>query len=135
MLEDLRGKGQKILIVDDVAEQREMASSMLSALGYKTATSPSGEIAIEYLQKHSVDLVILDMIMDPDMDGLETYRKILEDHSRQKAIIASGYSKTERIRKAQKLGARTYVKKPYLMETIAVAVRDELEEIESTATR
>ncbi|MBN2468977.1 MAG: PAS domain S-box protein [Deltaproteobacteria bacterium] len=126
-IEDLKGKGQKILIVDDAPDQLELASKMLSTLGYETATAQSGEIAVRYLQKHSVELVVLDMIMDPGIDGLETYRRILEKHPGQKAIITSGYSKTERIRAAQKLGAGAYVKKPYLLEKMAVAVLDELE--------
>jgi len=126
-VEDLKGKGQKILVVDDAPDQLDLASKMLSTLGYETATAPSGEIAVRYLQKHSVDLVVLDMIMDPGIDGLETYRRIIEKHPGQKAIITSGYSKTERIREAQKLGAGAYVKKPYLLEKIAVAVLDELD--------
>ena len=56
---------------------------------------------MEYLKEHTVDLVVLDMIMDPGMDGLDTYRKILEIHPHQKAIIVSGFSETERVTKAQ----------------------------------
>jgi DNA-binding NarL/FixJ family response regulator len=67
------------------------------------------------------------MIMDPGIDGLETYRRILEIHPAQKAIIASGYSESERVKEAQRLGAGAYVKKPYLMEKMAVAVRKELD--------
>jgi DNA-binding NarL/FixJ family response regulator len=65
--------------------------------------------------------------MDPGIDGLETYRRILELHPTQKAIIASGYSESERVKEAQKLGAGAYVKKPYLMEKMALAVREELD--------
>ncbi len=70
---------------------------------------------------------MLDMIMDPGMDGLDTYRKILDVHPRQKAIIVSGYSETARVRQAQALGAGAYVKKPYLIERIGMAVRKELD--------
>jgi len=65
--------------------------------------------------------------MDPGMDGLDTYRKIVEVHPRQKAVIVSGYSETDRVRRAQALGAGAYVKKPYLLETLGLAVRNELE--------
>ena len=78
------------------------------------------------MREHSADLLILDMIMDPGIDGLDTYRKVLELHPGQKAIIASGFSETERVRKAQKLGAGAYVKKPYLLEKIGLAVKKEL---------
>jgi YesN/AraC family two-component response regulator len=66
------------------------------------------------------------MIMEPGMDGLDTYKKILEINPNQRAIIASGYSETERVREAQKLGASSYIKKPYLLEKIARVIKTEL---------
>lgn len=66
-------------------------------------------------------------VMDPGMDGLDTYRKIVEIHPRQKAIIVSGYSETDRVKRAQALGAGAYVKKPFVLETLGLAVRSELE--------
>jgi len=48
-------------------------------------------------------------------------------HPRQKAIIASGFSETDRMKKTQRLGAGTYVKKPYVLEKIGIAVRNELD--------
>jgi len=67
------------------------------------------------------------MIMDPGIDGLETYRRILELHPRQKAIIASGFSETERVRLAQDLGAGAFLRKPYILEKIGLLVRQELD--------
>jgi DNA-binding NtrC family response regulator len=67
------------------------------------------------------------MIMDPGIDGLETYKKITEWHPEQKAIIVSGFAETDRVKEAQKLGAGQYIKKPYTLEKIAVAVRTELD--------
>ena len=121
------GNGESILIVDDVEEQRDIAREILSRLGYTVITKASGEDALEYIRHHNADLVILDMIMSRGMDGLDTYKKILELHPDQKAIIASGFSETDRLKEAQRLGAGTYVKKPYLIETIAYAVREELD--------
>ncbi len=72
-------------------------------------------------------MIVLDMIMDPGMDGLDTYRKILDVHPRQKAIIVSGFSETERVRQAQALGAGAYVRKPYVQEKLGLAVRKELD--------
>ena len=100
---------------------------MLTKLNYTVASVSSGEEAVEYLKQHAVDLVVLDMIMDPGMDGLDTYRKILEIHPHQKAIIVSGFSETERVTKAQALGAGAYVKKPYVLEKLGLAVRKELD--------
>ncbi len=122
------GKGESILIVDDMEEQREIASGILSKLGYSVTSVSSGEEAVEYMKDKSIDILVLDMIMDPGIDGLETYKRILEFHPNQKAIIASGFSETDRVKGAQKLGAGTYVKKPYVLEKIGMAVRTELDE-------
>ena len=67
------------------------------------------------------------MIMDPGMDGLDTYKKILELHPEQKAIIASGFSETGRVKEVQNLGAGAYIRKPLLLEKIGIAVKEELE--------
>jgi len=121
------GKGQTVLVIDDVKEQRELLSEILTTLGYSASTVSSGEAAIEYLQNNSVDLIILDMIMDPGMDGLDAYKQILKLHPGQKAIIASGYSETNRVKEAQRLGTGKLVKKPYTLEKIGFAVKTELE--------
>lgn len=126
-IEDYTGRGEAILVVDDVEEQRKIASGMLKKLGYSVTTVSSGEEAVEYMKDHSADLLVLDMIMDPGIDGLETYKRILKLHPGQKAIIASGFSESKRVKEAQKLGAGAYVRKPYLMEKIGVAVRNELD--------
>jgi PAS domain S-box-containing protein len=124
---DYLGKGETIFVVDDVKGQRELAREMLMQLNYQVHIVSSGEEAITYLQDHRVDLVILDMIMDPGIDGLETYKRILKIHPLQKAIIVSGFSETDRVNAAQALGAGDYVKKPYLLENIGLAVRRELD--------
>ncbi len=67
------------------------------------------------------------MIMEPGIDGLDTYKRILELNPEQKAIIASGFSETDRVKETQRLGAGQYIKKPYTLEKIGVAVRAELE--------
>ncbi|MHC1725089.1 MAG: ATP-binding protein [Syntrophobacteraceae bacterium] len=122
------GNGEIILIVDDVKQQRELAERMLTKLNYEVTAVSSGEEAVEYLKQNTVDLVVLDMIMDPGMDGLDTYAKILEIHPHQRAIIVSGFSETERVSKAQALGAGTYVRKPYVLEKLGLAVRKELDQ-------
>ncbi len=120
------GNGEAVLVVDDVIEQRNIATDILKGLKYHVQAVSSGEAAVEYLKTHHADLVVLDMIMDPGMDGLETYQRILEIRPGQKAIIVSGFSETERVRKIQELGAGAYVQKPYIMEKIGVAIRAEL---------
>jgi signal transduction histidine kinase/ActR/RegA family two-component response regulator len=124
---ELSGKGESILVIDDVPEQREVAGRILETIGYAVHAVGSGEEAIEYLKQASADLLLLDMLMEPGMDGLETYRKILEIHPGQKALMVTGFSETSRVKEALKLGAGGYVKKPYLMDQIGRAVRAELD--------
>ena len=125
-IEQYMGQGESVLVVDDIAEQGEIAIKLLTRLGYEVYLVSSGEEAVEYLKGNKVDILVLDMIMTPGIDGLETFRRILEINPRQKAIIVSGFSETERVGEAQKLGAGAYVKKPYVLEKIGVAIRDEL---------
>ena len=126
-LSEYLGKGQSILVVDDVQGQRDLAEEMLNKLNYRVTSVSSGEEAVSYLKGHPVDLLVLDMIMDPGMDGLDTYKKILEIHPRQRAIIVSGFSESDRVHTAQNLGAGAYVKKPYVLEKLGLAVRLELD--------
>jgi len=124
---DYMGKGESVLVVDDLEEQRDLVAAMLSKLGYCVTTVPSGEKAVAYLRKKPTDILVLDMVMAPGMDGLETYRQILQIYPKQKAVIASGYSETDRVKEAQRLGAGQYIRKPYTLEKIGTAVKIELE--------
>ncbi len=126
-IEDYMGKGESVLVVDDVEEQREIASRILKKLGYSVTSVSSGEEAVDYMKDNSADLLVLDMIMDPGIDGLETYKRILEFHPKQRALIVSGFSETKRVKQAQRLGAGAYVKKPFLLEKIGLAIRAELD--------
>ena len=127
-VEDYKGHGETILVVGDVEEQRIIATALLQKLGYSVTAVSGGEEAVCRLEKQPFDLLLLDMIMDPGMDGLDTYKSIIEFHPHQKAIIASGFSETERVRQAQELGAGRYVKKRYSIEKLAMAVNAELRE-------
>lgn len=121
------GKGESILIVDDVKEQRDLAGDMLTKLNYRVTCASSGEEAVTILKAHKVDLMVLDMIMEPGIDGLDTFRNVLEIRGEQKAIIVSGFSETDRVKAAQVLGAGAYVLKPYTLEKLGLAVREELD--------
>jgi len=121
-----KGSGETILVVDDMESQREITCSMLERLGYKADAVSSGESAVLYLEKNTVDLVLLDMIMDPGISGRETYEKILKIHPNQKAIIVSGFAETRDVKEAQELGALQYIKKPFTLEKLGLAVKEEL---------
>lgn len=125
-VKDYMGRGERILVVDDVASQREISCRILDSLGYRAVAVASGEAAVEYLKNDSADLILLDMIMEPGINGHETYERIIANNPSQKAIIVSGFSETEDVKKTQRLGAGQYVKKPLTIERIGLAVREEL---------
>jgi CheY-like chemotaxis protein len=125
-LERLRGRGETILVVDDIQQQREIASAILTQLGYTVRTVASGEAAVDDMKDQCADLLVLDMIMESGIDGLETYRRILCHRPGQRAIITTGYSETERVSDALRLGAGQYLKKPYTIENLGMAVKEEL---------
>ncbi len=121
-----KGKREKVLVVDDDEGQQRIALQILTLLNYSGHVVGSGEEALEYLGTEKVDLVILDMVMAPGMNGCETYRRILELHPGQKAIITSGFSESSDVQQTLALGARRFIKKPYLVGNIAAAIQDTL---------
>jgi PAS domain S-box-containing protein len=125
-IEDFKGDGETILVVDDDESQRDISCKMLETFDYKTKAVSSGEETVEYLKENTVDLILLDMIMDPGINGCETYERIIKIHPNQKAIIVSGFAETADVKKAQKLGAGKYIKKPLTLERLGPILRDEL---------
>ncbi len=129
---EIEGNGERILVVDDEAQQREIGAGMLVSMGYTVDTVGSGEEAVRFLKNNRVDLLILDMIMEPGMGGLETYKKILRIHPGQKAIIISGFSENEEVMEAIGLGAGGFIRKPYTYTQLGIAVRQELQSPEES---
>jgi PAS domain S-box-containing protein len=125
-LETLRGRGERILVVDDEESQRDIATRMLTTLGYEAFEAAGGEEALGFLREQEVDLVVLDMIMEPGMGGRETWERIKALRPRQKAIIASGFTETEDVRRIQEAGAGAYIKKPYTLRKLGLAVQQQL---------
>lgn len=118
---------EKVLVVDDLETQRDMVVELLSASGYSVKSVATGREAVQYLRNHTVDIVVLDMIIENDFDGLDTYREMLRICPDQKAIIFSGFSVTDRVREAQRLGVGAYLKKPCTRKEICKTIREELD--------
>ena len=122
-----RGKGERVLVVDDVAEQRDIAQSMLQWLGYAADAVSGGEAAVARLETESYDLLMLDMIMAPGIDGLETLRRVRRFRPDQRVLMASGYADSCRVYQALKSGARGPLRKPYTLEQLGKAIQEALE--------
>jgi signal transduction histidine kinase/CheY-like chemotaxis protein len=126
-IQELQGKGEQILVVDDEPCQRDIASQLLNILGYKVATASSGEEALRSMTENKADLILLDMLMDPGINGRQTYEEIIKKHPGQKAVIASGFSESAEVKKAIGLGACAFIKKPYTLEELGLAVKKVLQ--------
>ncbi len=126
-IDSYNGNGERILIVDDAEIQRILLKRILEKLGYSTATASSGEDAVEYIKNNSADLLIIDMIMAPGIDGLNTYKQIIDLKPGQKAIMVSGFAESSNLNELKSMGIGAFIQKPYSPEQIGKAVREELD--------
>ncbi|MDO9041635.1 MAG: response regulator [Desulfocapsaceae bacterium] len=125
-MEQIRGNGEHILIVEDEGGVREMATEMLKTLGYLPIAVASGEEAVCYLEQHQAHLVMLDMLMRPGINGRETYERILSITPGQRAIVVSGFADSSEINRTLQLGASQLVKKPYTIRELGLAIKTAL---------
>lgn len=124
---EFSGSNEKILVVDDVEMQREIAVMVLNGLGYDATALSSGLEAIEYVKHEKVDLVITDMIMDPGISGLETAKEIFTIDPQTKIILVSGFSETGMAQQALEHGVKKLIQKPYSVAILGTAVREILQ--------
>jgi len=117
---------EHILVVDDEPHLRDIASQMLRTMGCKVDSVSSGELAVECVKNNPVDLLLLDMLMEPGMNGLQTYEEIIKLYPNQKAIIVSGFSESEDVKATLRLGASGFIKKPYSMNQLGRAAKEAL---------
>lgn len=126
--EMLLGQQEKILIVDDEPQLQDIAKQMLMELNYEVFTVGSGEDAIQFLKNNTVDLVLIDMIMAPGMNGRETYQEVVALHPGQKALIVSGFSESSEVKAALEMGARGFISKPYSLDQLGRIVKTALQD-------
>jgi CheY-like chemotaxis protein len=116
--------GKCVLVVDDSSMAREQTMQMLRSMGHIVASVPNGHEAVKYLQDRPVDLIVLDMLMEPDFDGLDTYQEILKVRPGQKVIVVSGYLESDRAQAILRAGAIALLRKPLTADALSVAMRE-----------
>jgi nitrogen-specific signal transduction histidine kinase/CheY-like chemotaxis protein len=119
-----KGKGERILVVDDDEYAKDIACQYLKKSNYQAESVSSGEEAVKLIKKKKFDLIILDMLMSPGMDGLDTFKKIQEIKPGLKTLIASGFSETSRVREVLETGLSKFVKKPYSYAKLMSSVQE-----------
>ncbi len=115
-----------ILIVDDEEGVRLSLRGILEDEGYTVSEADSGENALLFLEKNSVDLVFLDIWMT-GIDGLETLKRAKELYQQIPFIMISGHGNVETAVQALRMGAHDFVEKPLSLEKILLSVRHALE--------
>jgi two-component system nitrogen regulation response regulator NtrX len=116
-----------ILVVDDEEAILSSLSSILQDEGYEVATAKSGAEALKIFTTDPPDLAILDIWM-PEMDGLETLRRVRELVPTAQVMMMSGHGSIETAVKAIKLGAYDYIEKPLSLENVTLRVKHALEQ-------
>jgi len=116
-----------ILIVDDEEAVRTSLRSILEDEGYELWEAASGAEALKIYGTDPPDLMILDIWM-PEMDGLETLRRVKEFTPTAQVMMMSGHGSIETAVKAIKLGAYDYIEKPLSLENVTLRVKHALEQ-------
>jgi len=122
-----RGRGERVLLVEDETPLRESTELVLHSLGYEVTACPGPLVALERFAEQSgaFDLVLADVTM-PGMTGVEMLRRIRVDNPYIPALLVSGYSEIVTPELLRGLGAE-FLRKPYSVEGLAIAVRGALD--------
>jgi len=112
-----------VLFVDDEFLLREMAGSLLEALGYSVITAASGREGLKIYAEHghSIDLLLLDMTM-PEMDGAEVLHELRMRGSKVPVLLSSGYSREGILSKIADDERTVFIQKPYTVESLKNAL-------------
>jgi len=122
-------ESHSILIVDDEIQNIELAEIILKKEGYTLYFALNAKEAFEVVEKHSIDVIVLDLML-PDIDGFEILQtlKAEEKNSHIKVIVVSALHDEESISKATLLGANGYLTKPYDIISLKSRVKEMLQE-------
>ena len=115
----------KILVVDDDLEVRMATRDFLSSKGYEVVVAEGGREALKMLDASPPDVVLLDVAM-PDMDGMETLKRIVATHPAMPVIMVTANADIEITSKVLQLGAADYVPKPFDLDYLDQAISIQL---------
>jgi len=118
--------GEVVLVVDDDPDIQEVLRDRLEALGYRVLVAGDGHEALEVLEKHAPQLVLLDIEL-PGMSGLEVLGEIHRRGHDASVVMITAYGTIERAVQAMKEGAYDFIPKPFEPDQIAVTVGRALE--------
>ena len=130
-----RGAGERILVVEDMEDQRVLVKALLTDLGYRVETVANSREALQRVTADRFDALVLDMILEEDdLDGAAVYREVLKLNPHQKALVVSGDVSADRLAAVSALGVSHFVSKPYTLEKLASTLHALLHEDTHKAT-
>jgi DNA-binding NtrC family response regulator len=124
----MSSRRERILVVDDSADAREVLNRNLSAEGYSVMTAPGVPEAIRILESESLDMVITDLKM-PRVGGIELIKHVRARSREIGVIMITGYASVESAVTAVKEGAEHYLAKPFTDAELLTAVRETLAKV------
>jgi two-component system cell cycle sensor histidine kinase/response regulator CckA len=126
-----RGKGERVLVVEDEGGARESLSAILTSLGYQVEAAASGEDAGHLPAESAFDVLLCDMML-PGISGTDLIRGLRARWPRLAVILMSGYTDDEAVQRGASPGAMHFLQKPFDMGTLAQALRDVLDTVPGT---
>ncbi|MCJ7831050.1 MAG: response regulator, partial [Dehalococcoidia bacterium] len=118
---------ERVLIVDDEEQMRELLAKVLEKNGYQVTTAGDGGQALALLEKEPMDLVVTDVRM-PGLDGMEALKAIKELNPEIVVIIMTAFGSIDQAVQAVKEGAYDYINKPFKIDEMLLTIRKALEE-------
>ena len=114
------------MVVDDEEELRQLLTKILRQEGFQVAAARSGREALALVEQEPPDLIILDLVM-PEMDGLETLKRLRERGVTAKVVILTAYGTAQQTREAMALDVREFIGKPFDLDRLIRIVAEEVE--------
>lgn len=112
-----------VLVVDDLSDQRRVASTLLRGLGYKVQTAGTLKEALSVAKSHPIKAVVLDMLLDESYDGLDAHYQLREILPNLPTVIVSGYVPTQRVQSILDTGHAVFIAKPFTYSELGTALR------------
>lgn len=122
MTEEKVMPAERVLLVDDEPEFVQVLSQRMESRGVGVDTAASGREALEKVRGKSYDAIILDLAM-PEMDGIETLKRLLEDNPDLQVILLTGYATLQKGVEAIKIGAMDFLEKPAEIQELMEKIR------------
>lgn len=120
-------KKEKILVVDDEAPIREVLSASLADEGFIVDSAENAEMGLKKIEQFQPDIVLLDIWMPGDKDGMDVLREVSSKAQRPDIIVMSGHGTIETAVEATKLGAWDFVEKPVSLDKVTILLKNLIE--------